>query len=192
MPPGVEENQVPRVRPDNRTVPFYPGDVRRGRVMRHYQFSARLVLGTEEDASQRVRVDMTFKSHLRPPLDVEDNAIADVACGHDVLRARFTRQLEKLAAIGLVEPGKAKPHLIGVDAATGDMRHVRRLSGQDRRPREFPEIRIRGHRADIPLPARRKATAHVKSGPKELWPHNRINIPCQVATANNRMTVRGF
>jgi hypothetical protein len=42
------------------------------------------VFGAEEEAGQRIRVDMAFKPHRGPALNVQDDAIAVVDCGNDL------------------------------------------------------------------------------------------------------------
>ena len=76
--PGVEENEVPYVRPDDRTVSLNRGDTRRICIMPENEFAAAQMIGAEKQAGQRIRVDVTFESHCRPALDVKYDAVAIV------------------------------------------------------------------------------------------------------------------
>ena len=65
VPPGVEEDQVPGMRADDRAVLLDRGDVRRVRVMRENELAAAGVIRAEEDACQRVGVDVALEAHRR-------------------------------------------------------------------------------------------------------------------------------
>ena len=66
MVPGVKEDQVPRLRANNRTVVLYGTDAGSVRIMRENQLAARRMIRAEEHAGQRVGVDMTFESLVVP------------------------------------------------------------------------------------------------------------------------------
>ena len=83
VPPGVEEDQVPGMGADDRAVLLDRGDVRRVRVVRENELAAAGVISAEENACQRVGVDVALEPHLGPALDVEHDAVAVVAGGHD-------------------------------------------------------------------------------------------------------------
>ena len=87
MPPGVEEDQVSRARPNDRAISLHCGDARRGRVVRENEVAAYPVVRAEEQAGQRVGVHMALEPHRGSPLNVEDNAVAVVVGGLDALRA---------------------------------------------------------------------------------------------------------
>jgi hypothetical protein len=82
---AVEEDQVARLGPEDRAVTLHCIDVRRGRIVREYEFAAgsRQVFGAEEEACERIRIDMAFKPHRGPALNIQDDAIAVVKCGND-------------------------------------------------------------------------------------------------------------
>ena len=73
------------VRPDHRTVSLDRLDVGRVRVVREDKLAAcpGQVIGAEQQAGQRVGVDVALEPHLGPALDVEHDAVAVVAGGHD-------------------------------------------------------------------------------------------------------------
>ena len=85
VPSAVEEDQAARVGPQDRALPLNCIDVRRGRIVREYEFAAgsRQVFGAEEKARQRIRADMAFKPHRGPALNIQDDAIAIVECGNN-------------------------------------------------------------------------------------------------------------
>lgn len=169
--PGVEEDHVSRVRPDDRAIPLHRGDVRRFRVVSEDQFARTRVIRAEKHGGQRIRVDVTLEPHRRPALHVEDNAIAVVHGRGDRLRAGFARHLEELPAVGPVEPWQALAHLLGVYATTGDALNFWCLARQDRRSGEVVEVGVSGHRADLALPACGKNPVEVERGPAESRRH---------------------
>ncbi|MFY9670603.1 MAG: hypothetical protein WAK44_21850, partial [Trebonia sp.] len=63
------------MRADDRAVLLNRGDVRRVRVVCEDELAAAGVICAEEDACQRVGVDMTFVAHRRTTLNVQDDAI---------------------------------------------------------------------------------------------------------------------
>ena len=60
------------------------------------------LVGAEEKTSQRVRVDMAFKSHGGPALNVQHDAISIISGWHDSFGTCFTRQFEEVAPIEFI------------------------------------------------------------------------------------------
>ena len=108
----VEVDQVPGMRPDNRAVLVDSSYVSRRLVMRDHQLTACRVIGAEQQAGQRVSVDMALKPHFGALLDVEDDAVAVVARGQDMLLGGLGCESEEFAAIRRIEPGQAVSHLV--------------------------------------------------------------------------------
>ncbi len=127
--PAVEEDEAPGARPEDRAVLLHRLDVRRGRVVREYEFAAgsRPVIGTEQEACERIRIDMAFKPHRGPALYVQDDAIAVIECGSDPFRVGLPGQFEKVPAVQPVEPGQALPYLASMHPAPRDTHHLLRL-----------------------------------------------------------------
>ena len=123
---------------------------------------ARRVIGEEEQAGQRIRVDVAFKPHRGAALDVQDDAVPVVEGRLDGFTAGSAGQLEEVVPVQLVQPGQALLHLAGMHPAAGDMRDVRRFTRQDRRAREIPEIGFGGYCVDIFLPALGKLAGYVE------------------------------
>lgn len=96
---------------------------------------------------------MTLEPHPSPPLDVQDKAIPVIARRYHRLGARLGRELKERAAVQLLQPGQSLPHVVRMDPATRDPRHVRCFPGQDGRPREVAEIGIGGRGENVSLPA---------------------------------------
>jgi hypothetical protein len=165
--PGVEEDHVPRMRSDNRTVPLHRCDIGRVRVVRDNEFTASGVICAEKDSCQRIRVDVAFESHRRAPLNVQHDAVAVVLGCRHWLRARLTGHLEELLAIGTVEPGQAVAHLSGMYPAAGDPLNLSRLPRQDRGARELMEIGVGSYLLNVLLPACGKTFVQVERGPAE-------------------------
>ena len=149
----VEVDQVTGIGPDNRAVAVDSLYTGRRSIVRDYQFPAHRVIGAEEQAGQRVGVDVTLEPHGRAVLYVEYDPIAVVASRHHALRASLAGQFKKRAVVELIQPGEASAHLIGVDATAMDVPDGRSLSRKGRRGRELAEISIGGDRADFLLPA---------------------------------------
>jgi hypothetical protein len=102
VPPGVEEDQVPGMRADDRTVLLDRGDVRRVLVVRENELASAVVICAEEHACQRVGVDVTFEAHRGSALNVQHDAVAVVLGRRDRLLARYGGHVEELLAIGPV------------------------------------------------------------------------------------------
>src|ERR1700722_11635792 len=115
---------------------------------------------------------MTLKPHFGALLDVEDDAVAMVARGQDMFLGGFGCESEEFAAICLMEPRQAVPHLVRVHTAAGYVRHLWRLAGQERRSGKLAEVGALCHCADLMLPVWRQAAGHIKGGPPEAWLHN--------------------
>ena len=67
---------------------------------------------------------MALEAHPGAALHIEHDAVAVVARRSYLVLACFSGQFQEVAVVGLVEPGQAIAHLIGVDATAGDMLHV--------------------------------------------------------------------
>jgi hypothetical protein len=96
-----------RVRLDHRTVALDRLDVGGVRVVREDQLATRSgqVISAEQQAGQRVGVDVTLEAHLVPALHVEHDAVPLVASGHDRFGASLLRQFEKMLPVEPVQPG---------------------------------------------------------------------------------------
>lgn len=162
------------MRPDHRAVAFHRDRARRCRVMRDDQFTAGLMVGAEQQPGQRIGVDMALEPHGWPALHVEHDAVPVVSCGDDRLGADLVGQLEKLALIGLVQPGQQQPHLVGVHPAARDMPHVFGFPGQHRSTGKLAEIGACGDRADFCLPAIRERGVEVERRPVESQRHSSV------------------
>lgn len=157
------------MRPDDRAVPFHRLDVRRCEIMPEDEFAAcaRWMIGAEEKAGHRVRINVTFKPHCRSVPDVQDNAVAIIECGHYAFGACLRGQFEKAASVELVEPWQTKPHPVGVHPATGDVRHLFCFTRQDWGTWELSEISVSRNYADIVLPVIGKPVGQVERHPAE-------------------------
>jgi hypothetical protein len=167
VPPGVEEDQVPGMRADDRAVLLDRGDVRRVRVARENELAAAGVIRAEEHACQRIGVDVAFEAHRRTALNVEHDAVALVLGRRDRLVARCGGHVEKVLAIGPVEPGQPVAHLSGVYPAAGDPLDLYRLPRQDRGARELVEISVGGYLSNVLLPVCGETFVQVERGPAE-------------------------
>ena len=155
------------MRADERAVLLDGGDVRRVLIMRENELAAAGVICAEEHACQRIRVDVAFKAHRRPALNVQHDAVAVVFGRRDRLVARFGGHVAELLAIGPVEPGQPVAHFSGVYPAAGYPLDLYRLPRQDRGAREFVEIGVGGYFSNVLLPACGKTLVQVERGPAE-------------------------
>ncbi len=171
VPPGVEEDQMPGMRADERTIALYGGYVGCVRVVREGQFAAGQMIGAKEQPGQRVGVDVALEPHRCVSLHIEHDAVTVVACRHDGLRASLGSEFEELAPIRLVQPGHPPPHLIGMDAAAPDVQYVSCLARQDWRAGKLSKIGLLRRHADVLLPAGRKVAVEVERGPVESRRH---------------------
>ena len=116
---AVEEDQVARLRPDDRAVPVDRINVCRGRIMGdgHFAAAGRMV-GTEEHAAQGVGVDVGLEAHGPAPLNVEDDAVPRIGRWRDRLWPGMIREVEKDAVVEALQPGDPATNLMGVDPAT--------------------------------------------------------------------------
>jgi hypothetical protein len=104
--PAVEEDQVAGVRPDHRAAPLYRIDVGGRRIVPEYKLAAcpSQVIGTEQQACQRVGINMALEPHLRAALNVEHDAIPIIAGGHDLLGAGLPGEFEQVLSVEPVQP----------------------------------------------------------------------------------------
>ena len=92
------------MRPDDRAVAVYRVDIGSRRVMREHELAsgAGRLVGAEEKTSQRVRIDMAFKSHGGTALNVQYDAISVILGRRDSFSACFPGQFEKVAPIEFI------------------------------------------------------------------------------------------
>ena len=161
------------MRPDDRAVPVDSADVRRVPVMREDELAARSgpMIGTEEQPSQRIGVDVAFKSHRGAALNVQDDPVPVVEGRRDRFRAYCPGQVEEIVPVELVQPRQGPPKIAGVYPSARDVLYVRRLTRQDRCAREVPEISSGGGRYDLLLPICGELAGQVECGPTESWRH---------------------
>ena len=107
---SVEEDQVARVRPDDRAVPFDCLDVRCGpdHARRRARRPPRRVIGAEEQPGQRIGVDVAFKPHRGSALNVQDDAVSVVDGRRDGLIAYRPGQVEETASVNLYNQGRVR------------------------------------------------------------------------------------
>jgi hypothetical protein len=93
VPPAIEEDQVACLGPDHRTVSLDRLDIGSVRVVGEHKLAARAgrMICAEQQASQRVGVDVTLQPHRGTTLDVEHDAGPVVACGYDGFIRDFLR-----------------------------------------------------------------------------------------------------
>ena len=165
----LEKNQVADLGPDDRTLPFYRIDVSCSGVMPDNELttSARTMIGAEQEASHRIRIDVTFESHIGSPLNVQDYAISVIAGGHHAFGFYFPGQIQKVSPVQPIEPRQAFLDPVRVNPASWDMCHLYRFTRQYRRSRKLPEIGSAGHCADISLPIAGQVTGDIEGYPRE-------------------------
>jgi hypothetical protein len=105
--PAVEEDQVAGGRPDHRAVPLCRIDVGGRRIVREDKLAAcpRQVIGTEQQAGQRVGINVALEPHLGSALNVEHDAVPVIVSGHDRFGAGFLGELEEVLSVEPVQPG---------------------------------------------------------------------------------------
>ena len=86
------------------------------------------VIRTEKKAGQWIGIDVTFEPHPGSVLNVQHDAVPVVASWHDAFRTCLLGQPTKIALIELVQPGQALPHLVRVNPAARDVRHMLRFT----------------------------------------------------------------
>jgi hypothetical protein len=120
VPSAVEQDQMARVRPDYRATPLDRIDVGGVRVVREDQLAARpgQVIGTEQQACQRIGINMALEPHVGSVLDVEHDAVPVIMCRHYRFVPGLPRQVEELLPIEPVEPGQISPDIMSVHSAT--------------------------------------------------------------------------
>ena len=176
------------MRPYDRAVPFHRVDVCGFGIMPEDELAApaRLVVGAEEEAGHWIRVNVAFETHGGSALNVQDDAIPVIACWYHPFRACSPGQLEKPGSVAPVKPRQAHPHLVGVNPAARDMRHILCFTRQDRRARKLPEISRGSNYADVRLPISGKPAGQVECRPAETQrPHQtareQLNDECFIA-----------
>ena len=127
--PAVEEDQAAGPRQQDRAVLLHRLDVRRGRIVREYEFAAgsRPVIGTEEETGQRIRIDMALKPHRGSALNVQDDAIPVIECRSDSFGAGLPGQFEKVPTVQPVEPGQALQYLASMHSAPRNTHYMLRF-----------------------------------------------------------------
>ena len=167
--PTVEEDQMAGVRPDHRAVPLHRIDVGGRRIVREDKLAACLgqVIGTEQQAGQRVGINVAFEPHLGSALNVEHDAVPVIASGHDMFGAGFLGELEKFFAVEPVQPGQVSPHVRSVYPAAEDVLHVLRFAGQERCAGKLPELRFVRRGGYLLLPVSAESAGQVERCPSE-------------------------
>ena len=105
--PAVEEDQMAGVRPDYRAVPLYRIDVGGRSVVRKDKLAAcpGQVIGTEQQAGQRVGINVALEPHLGSALNVEHDAVPAIVRGHDRFGACFLGERQEVLSVKPVQPG---------------------------------------------------------------------------------------
>jgi hypothetical protein len=105
--PAVEEDQVAGLRPDHGAIPLYRVNVGGLRIVREDQLAARPggVIGTEQQAGQRVGVNVALEPHLGSALNVEHDAVPVIAGCHDRFGAGVPGELKEALSVEPVQPG---------------------------------------------------------------------------------------
>jgi|SRR6185437_11778976 len=100
-------------------------------------------------------------------LDVQDDAVPFVGCGHDGFGADACGKLEKVLPVEPVKPGEAPAHLVRVYPAARDVLDVLCLARQHRRTWKFPTISLSGGGRDVTLPTAGELITDVELCPVE-------------------------
>ena len=171
--PAVEEDQVPGLGADHRAGPVDVSPASRLPAMGNDQFAARatIMVGAEEQAGERVGINVALETHPRPPQHVQDGSVSLVMRRGD--RAA-NGALGKFAEPGTVQPAKPRKvagQLAGVHPAPGDVPHVGRLAGDDGRAGKVPEISTSHRIPDVLPPARWEHPGHVECRPLKRGQH---------------------
>src|SRR5580693_10812311 len=105
--PAVEEDQMADVRPDYRAVPLYRIDVGGRSVVREDELAAcpGQIIGTEQQACQRVGINVALEPHLGSALNVEHDAVPVIASSHDRFGAGVPGELKEALSVEPVQPG---------------------------------------------------------------------------------------
>ena len=84
------------------------------------------VIGTEQQAGQRVGINVALEPHLGSPLNVEYDAVPIIARarGHDRFGTGVLGELEEVTPVEPVQPGQVSPHVGSVHPAAEDVLHV--------------------------------------------------------------------
>jgi hypothetical protein len=167
--PTVEEDQVAGVRPDHGAVALYRSDVGGRRIVPEDNLAARpgQVIGTEQQAGQRVGINVALEPHLGSALNVEHDAVPIIAGGHDWFGVGVLGQLEEALSVEPVEPGQVSPHVGSVHSAAEDVLHVLRFAGQDRCAGKLPELSLVCRGGYFLLPVSGETAGQVERCPPE-------------------------
>jgi hypothetical protein len=166
---AAEEDQVASVRPDHGAVPIYRIDVGGRRVVREDKLAAcpSQVIGTEQQAGQRVGINVALEPHPGSALNVEHDAVPVIASGHDRFGAGFLGELAEVLSVKPVQPGQVLPHIGSAHPAAHDMLHVLRFARQDRCAGELPELSFGCRGGYLLLPVSGEAAGQVERCPPE-------------------------
>ena len=121
MGPGVKEDELSCVGPDDLAAALHFGQALRFRIVRDDQFAAGRMIGAEEQASQRVGVNVALEAHAGAALDVQYYSVALVSRRADAFAADLGGEFEELVPVGLVQPGNMLADLMGVHTAPVDV-----------------------------------------------------------------------
>jgi len=167
--PAVEKDQMAGVRPDHRAVPLYRIDVGGRRIVREDNLAAcpGQLIGTEQQAGQRIGIDVALEPHLGSALNVKHDAVPVIASGTDRFGAGFLGELEEAPSVEPVQPRQASPHVRSVHPAAEDVLHVLRFAGQDRGAGELPELSLGCRGGYLLLPVSAEPAGQVERCPPE-------------------------
>jgi hypothetical protein len=95
---------------------------------------------------------MALEPHRRSVLNVQDDAVSVISGRPDAFGRYGLGQFQEVAAVRLVQPGQALPHLDSVNPAAGDVPHLLRFAGEERSTGELPEFGGLRRGGDVLLP----------------------------------------
>ena len=155
--------------PDHRAVPLYRIDVGGRLIVREDKLAAcpGQVIGAEQQASQRVGINVALEPHLGSALNVEHDAVPVIASGPDRFGAGFLSELEEALSVEPVQPGQVSPHIGSVHPAAEDVLHVPRFAGQERCAGKLPELSLGCRGGYLLLPVSAEPAGHVERCPPE-------------------------
>jgi len=180
---AVEENQMPRLRAEDRTPAVDLGHACGSSVMRDYQFAAfiQTMIGKKEQGRKRIRINVAFETHLCSLLHVENDSVALIACRHDRAGPDTVCQLKETRTVEPMEPGESLLYLMGMNPPTRDALHVGGLTRYDWSPREVSKVGASCRFVDIHLPVMWKHSTDIECRPLERGHHYPVLSLCDEA-----------
>ena len=141
--------------------------------MRDYQFAAfaQAMIGKKEQARKRIRINVTFETHLCSLLHVENDSVALIACRHDRAGLDTVCQLKETGTVEPMEPGESLLYLMGMNPPTRDALHIGGLARNDWSPREVSKVGASRRFIDIHLPVMWKHSTYIECRPLERGHH---------------------